>query len=825
MYRSIIVGLALLFSGSAYAQFQIKGTVTNEEGVPLDGASIFLRLTDIATISNERGRYVLDSIPEGEYELKCTYLGYSVYTDFYYVDSNIDLDIILEGTIYNIDEVEIQGNRLASTDPFSFKTVDKEDIIMDNLAQDVPFILKNLPSTVVTSDAGAGVGYTGIRIRGSDPTRVNVTINGVPLNDSESQGVFWVNLPDFASSVTDIQVQRGVGTSTNGVGAFGATVGLNTHDIRHDNFVEATLGYGSFNTSKLSVQAGTGLMNDVFSVSGRFSIINSDGYIDRASSNLRSWMISAAKVGNNSSLRLDIFSGNEVTYQSWWGAPEARVTGDQDGLLSHYFANKGFTYLTAQDSINLFDNDRRYNYYTYDNQVDDYQQDHYQLHYSRSFSDKFTAKATLHYTHGFGFFEEYRTQDDMRFYKLYPFVASGDTLEFADLVRRRWLDNDFFGVILNNSLQINERHKAEFGGSLSYYRGEHFGEVIDIILANANDKFPPYYLNIGRKFDQQFYIKVTGNLSQRLLYFADLQLRGIDYTIEGTENDILLDGNGNREFVEISDNFFFINPKLGLSYLTDNSKYYVSAAVANKEPDRNDYINGYRQEQQVSHETLYDLELGMNTNLEKLTFAGNLYYMYYLNQLVLDGSLNDVGAPLKTNVDQSYRAGLELEASYMINPQIILGANTTLSQNKIAEFTEILYDGFTEEVIENTFTDTDIAFSPSVIANGFVRYSPVEALVFQWNNKYVGKQFMDNTSNDARSLDPFFVSDLGVQYTFDIPKMKSFRLNAKVHNLFNNLYSANGYTYSYLWDGFLTTENFLYPQAGTYFMINLTAGI
>ncbi len=828
MLRILCFFFLLSFSGILHAQFSIKGIVTNEAGEPLDGASIFLRLSDYATISNEDGTYKLDSIPAGDYELKCSYVGYEIYTDYYSIDSDIELEIVLEGTFYNLDQVEIQANRHDTYDPFTFKNVSDEDISMDNLGQDMPFLLKNMPSTVVTSDAGAGVGYTGIRIRGTDPTRVNVTINGIPLNDSESQGVFWVNLPDFASSVSEIQVQRGVGTSTNGTGAFGATVNLNTADTRHKNYVDATLGYGSFNTRKLSVEAGTGLLNDMFSVNARFSKIQSDGYMDRASSDLTSWMLSAARIGPSSSLRLNIFSGNEKTYQSWNGVPQARVDNDQDALMNHYQINKGSIYLTEADSTNLFNSDRRYNYYTYDNQIDDYQQDHYQLHYSKTFSPKFSAKVSLFYTHGFGFFEEYRTQDDMRFYNLYPFVVGGtDTLEYADLIRRRWLDNDLYGIIINNNLKVNDKNTVEFGGSIQNYVGEHFGEVIDIILASANDKFPPYYFNIGKKLDQQFYTKFSGNLSDHLLYFLDLQVRGINYQVAGTDNKYFGD-DGRRAAIDLSDNLLFFNPKLGFSYIRDQSKVYFSLARANREPDRNDYINGYIDsdgETLPIHETLYDGELGYQFNSDKWNLHSNLFYMYYQNQLVLNGALNDVGANLRTNVDESYRAGIELDGSYQLSQKLGFMANLSLSQNKIKSFDEILYDYGTDEVITNNFKNTDISFSPNIVGNFGLQYTPKEALTFMWNNQYIGKQYMDNTMNDARSLDPYFVSDFSARYSFDIPKMKKLDITAKVYNLLNQQYSANGYTYSYLFDGAMTTENFLYPQAGTYFMLNVIAGI
>jgi len=456
----------LSLSINLFGQFEISGTIRNAQGEPLVSASIFLRESPYAAVSDEEGKYSISGIEEGSYLLKASFLGYSAYEDTLLVDRNIKLDIQLSGSKYALDDIEITANSLDEGSPFSYTELEEEQINRKNLAQDLPVLLEHQASLVVTSDAGAGVGYTSMRIRGSDATRINVTVNGVPLNDSESHGVFWVNMPDFASSVNDIQIQRGVGPSTNGAAAFGATVGLNTGAINENPLISFDGSYGSFNTQRLAVAATTGLINQKFSIEGRYSVIKSDGFVDRATSDLKSYYFSASYLSDKGSLRFNTFSGSERTYQSWWGVPEARLEGDQEALLTHYNNNVGVTYLTEADSVNLFDSGRSYNYYLYDNQVDDYNQDHYQLIWNRSVSDNYHINATMHYTRGLGFFEEYRVAEEIADYGFEGIVdGDGDPIEQSDLVRRRWLDNHFYGLILNNRISLGEASELVLGVS------------------------------------------------------------------------------------------------------------------------------------------------------------------------------------------------------------------------------------------------------------------------------------------------------------------------------------------------------------------------
>ena len=503
----------LFFSLFLSAQYDVKGTVKNSNGEPLIGASVFFTETQYATITDDNGYFEFLQLPVDIYELKVTYIGYASYVQEVELSQNYNLDIMMSGGIFNLDEIEISANRLDSDSPFSYTEMTREDLNLENLGQDLPFLLEQQPSVVVTSDAGAGIGYTGIRVRGSDATRVNVTINGVPLNDSESHGVFWVNLPDFASSVDNLQLQRGVGPSTNGSGAFGATLGLNTNYIYQNPFVNISGTYGSFNTKRVSASFGTGLLNDTYVLEGRYSRITSDGYVDRATSDLNSFYFSVARVKENNSLRLNVFSGKERTYQSWFGVPEAKVNGDDEALLEHYFNNVGGTYQTVEDSINLFDSDRRYNYYLYRNQVDDYRQSHFQLIYNLKASETFNVNATAHYTKGKGFFEQLELDQDFCDYNLCEIVdGDGNVFTSGDIIRRKWLDNDFYGIITNAEYKANDDLEMLFGFGASRYDGGHFGRpvfatlvdsfvLLDPFLRDVENGDPPfnYYESNGHK--------------------------------------------------------------------------------------------------------------------------------------------------------------------------------------------------------------------------------------------------------------------------------------------------------------------------------------
>jgi len=788
-------------------QVNLNGKVANSKGEKIEFASVFLVNTQYAAISDYNGQYEITGITPGNYNLKVTYLGYEpTIIPVEVAETDLNIDLVLTGSIYQLDEIEILANRVVDQDAFTYDQVDEEELAEFNNGQDMPYALRFTPSAVVTSDAGTGIGYTGLRIRGSDATRVNVTINGVPLNDAESQGVFWVNLPDFLSSTESIQIQRGVGSSTPGGGAFGGSISLSTMGASVNPYASVITGVGDFNSRRLSVKLGSGLIGDHYNVDARYSRIQSDGYIDRASADLNSFYLSASRISEKSSLRLMVFSGHEVTYQSWWGAPEAKIKGDDSGLLTHYYNNLGSTYQTAADSINLFSSDRRYNYYLYDNQVDDYGQTHVQLHSNNRLSDKILLNGSLFYVRGKGFFEEFKNQEDLIDYGL----SDPGT---ADLVRRRWLDNHYYGLSFNGTYEISEGTKLLWGGHASRYDGDHYGRLVEVSAPIEINKGRNYYFNRGDKNEYSFFVKYTSSLSDQLSLMADAQYRNVNYTVAGDDNDGVT--------LEVDDGLSFFNPKLGLHYQWDPSQHtYASYAIANKEPNRSDYVDS-----PVSAfprpERLYDLELGHR--IEKSGWGAEItaYHMRYQDQLILTGALNDVGSPLRSNVEKSHRMGIELNLGSQVTNRLSLAANATFSTNKIDEFTELIYDyttGF--DVSEISHEDTDIAFSPNQMMGLQLDYILNRWVDFEYRYKYVGEQFLDNTSNPDRALEAYGVHDLLINVNPVIPKINKTRITIEVRNLLNALYSSNGYTYSYIF-GDLVTENFLYPQAERNVMVTL----
>ena len=716
--------------------------------------------------------------------------------------------VAMEQKVEEISEVVVQALRAEEDAPVAYQNIGREELQKVNLGQDLPILLDQTASVVTSSDAGAGIGYTNMRIRGSDQTRINVTVNGIPINDSESQGVFWVNMPDLTSSTSSIQIQRGVGTSTNGPGAFGASVNLNTESFDPKPSATLTLAGGSFNTFKRNLEFSTGLLADRISLSGRISQITSDGYVDRASSNLSSYYFNAKYYGEKTSLSFITFSGDERTYQSWWGTPQSRLEDDSVGMYNHA-VNNG---LDSAQTHNLFNSGRTYNYYEYEDQVDDYGQDHYQLHWTRRLSETMKAQAALHSTLGRGFFEEYKANEAYSDYGLSNPIFGSDTITETDLVRRRWLENDFYGIVF--SLEHQGRDLGlTFGGAWNRYEGEHFGEIIWMENAVETPKDFRYYNGDALKVDGNVYAKGTYDW-RSFRFFGDLQIRSISYRTKGTDNDL--------KAYDIDETFNFFNPKVGFTYFMNGGQHvYASFARAHREPVRSDFIDAPT-DRPPTAEQLNDFEFGYRLQHAKLAFEANAYYMDYTDQLVVTGELNDVGASVRTNVAESYRAGVELNVNYALSGRWNLGGNWAFSQNKIQKFEETLYDytnGF--DVIINEYEDTDIALSPNSVGALFVEYRPVTNLNIRLQGKYVGKQYLDNTQNEDRIIEAFFVSDLLASYTIVPQGTKGIDLQFKVNNLLNTLYSSFGYTYSYVF-GDMVTENFYYPQATINFLGQVT---
>lgn len=806
---ALLLCFTSLYASVSWAQ-SLSGRITDAtDRSPLPGATILLENTPRGTVTSVEGRFTLSNLKAGRYVLKVSYVGYQSLTQTIDIPAQGELNLSLSKSVFEADEVVVSATRANQKSAIAFTNVTAQEIQKQNLAQDLPVLLNFTPSLVSTSDAGAGVGYTGVRIRGTDATRINVTINGIPYNDPESQGTFWVNMPDFASSVSSIQIQRGVGTSTNGAGAFGATVNINTSEFRPEAYAELNNSFGSFNTWKHTVKAGTGLLNGKFTVDARLSKISSDGYVDRARSDLRSFYASAGYFGKKSFVRLNVFSGTEQTYQAWEGVPESRLRNDREGMLAYIDRNG----LSQAQATNLLTAGRTYNAYLYDNQTDNYQQDHYQLISSHELNKSWTLNLNAYMVRGRGYYEQFRADDRLSRYGL-PNVALGNTtVSRTDLIRRKWLDNTLLGTTFSLDYNSFKKLTANIGGGWNRYDGDHFGEIIWARFASTSNIRSRYYDNNGLKTDFNLYAKAFYQFTEKLNAFADVQYRSVGYRIKGIDDD--LRNIGQRD--ELS----FFNPKLGLTYaISDQKSLYASYSIGNKEPNRDDYVQGIGRRKPQA-ETLQDLELGYKIQGAKYRLDLNGYWMNYRNQLVVTGQLNDVGNPIRTNVPESYRLGIELELAAVLAKNWRWNANATFSRNKIRNFTEYIpnYDTGTDQV--NTYSLTDIALSPNVIVGSQLTYTPSKAIELALLTKHVGKQYLDNTSNEGRRLDSYLTNDIRATYQLKPTWCKELSLSLLVNNFLNTLYESNGYTYSYIYGG-LITENFFYPQAGTNFLVGLS---
>lgn len=794
------------------AQTTLRGTITNQLTQPIPGARVVLNNSFQGTVAKPDGTYSLTGIKPGVYYVEISALGYATREDTISLNTGDNtFDVSLQELSYLSEEIVVSALRAGEKTPTTYTNLSSQKLEKLNYGQDLPYLFNLTPSTVVTSDAGAGVGYTGIRIRGVDPTRTNVTINGIPVNDSESHGTYWVNMPDFASSVENIQIQRGVGTSSNGAAAFGASINIKTNEVRKDPYAEIATSYGSFNTLKNTVKIGSGLINGKFTVDARGSKITSEGYIDRASSDLKSIYFSGAWLGKKSVLRATLFSGKEITYQSWYGTPQAVILGNADSINAYADRNG----VSDADRYSLLNSGRTYNFYSYENEVDHYQQDHYQLHFLHSFSEKLSFNLAAHYTRGRGYYEQYRSDDDLSDYGLNPVILNSDTVTTTDLIRRRWLDNHFFGGIFSLNYSNQKGLELTWGGAVNEYLGGHYGEIIWAEFASNSAIRERYYDNNAKKMDASSYLKATWNW-KKLTVYGDLQYRYIDYSFVGPDQV-----NGQIIDTDQRVNYTFINPKAGLMFeFNAHNNVYASFAIGNREPVRDDFTNSTTGSR-PSHETLQNFETGYHYKSQKFMATASAYLMNYQNQLILTGAINDVGAYARTNVDKSYRAGIELELGYLITRKLSISANATFSQNKILAFTEYYddYDNGGQVAIQHT--QTNLAFSPAIISSGAIEYTPFKGMRLTWISKYVGKQYLDNTSNDYRSINAYFVSGVDVSYSRKGTFFKEWILGVQVNNLFNSLYENNGYTYSYRYGGQTTTENFYYPQAGINFMSRL----
>ena len=683
--------------------------------------------------------------------------------------------------INTLNDVIVSSVRAKDKNPITFTNVSKQEIAPRNLGQDIPVLLNYLPSVVTTTDAGNGIGYTYMRVRGADGSRINVTLNGVPFNDSESQGTFFVNLPDFASSLESVQLQRGVGTSTNGAGAFGASLNLQTKSFQEKAYAEISNSVGSFASRKHTLAFGTGLHNN-FEMNARISNIASEGFIDRASSNMFGYFFNANYINDKFQIKFMAFGGKEKTYQAWYGIE------DPEKLQNDRTFNPAGMYTDAFGNIQF-----------YDNETDNYGQNHFQLHWSEKWSDKWISNVAFHYTIGKGYFEQYREDENLADYNLPSF--NGNSI--SDLVRKRWLDNDFFGTTFSLNYKTAKTDLL-FGGAANRYLGNHFGEVVwtQNYVPNANR----YYDNFGNKDDINFYTKASYNITNKLNLFTDLQYRMVFYEATSVK------------FSDVNDTFRFFNPKAGLNYqLNDKNAFYGYFGIANKEPRRDDYENGI-----VKPERLFDYELGWKYNTKKVKLSANAFYMNYKDQLVLTGALNDVGSPIFTNSGKSYRVGLEVESSIAITNKLILNPNATLSQNKNQDFY------FQRDGVLQNLGNTDIAFSPNFVFGNQLIYLPIKDFQISFLSKFVSEQYMGNIDSNRSKLDAYFVNDLNINYEWKLNKgIQSIVFSSLVNNIFNLEYESNGYFYTYDDDwsnpGSTTTieGTGYYPQAGINFLLGV----
>lgn len=788
-----------------YGNLSLTGRVTDTNGSPLIGATVLLDGYMLGTSTNTSGVFVLNRLNAGSYTLTVTYIGYQTGHVKVSIPENAEIAVVLTPSSVMCDEVVVSSTRASGRMPIAQTAMGKGQIGNGNSATDIPLLLEVLPSIVATTEGGAGIGNSSFRIRGTDMSRINVTVNSIPLNDAESQGVFWVNMPDFSSSVDNVQVQRGVGTSTNGSSAFGATVNFQTATLTPEPFANIDATYGSYNTFKSSVSVGSGLINDRFSFEGRFSKLLSDGYIDRGGSNHQSMFLTGAWHGKSSLVRLNVIHGEEHTDITWEGTPG-------------YMLSTNRRYNPAGEYT-----DASGNTCYYDDQKDNYKQTHYHLIASHAFNENLRGNITLHATKGDGYYEEYKADKKFSKYGLNPLVIGDTTIKKADFVHRKYMDNIFYGAIASVTYNTGTID-ATVGGGWNKYDGDHFG---NILWSSANCGIPAnyeWYNNNGTKTDWNAFAKAIWQPYDFVSLYADLQFRGISYDLKGIDSDVTS--------LDQEHSWDFFNPKFGASFsINPANQVYLSFGIANREPSRSDLKDSQKGVIKFTpkSEQLMDFEIGYRFKHQIVAFEANLYYMKYKDQLVLTGELSDVGYSLMTNVPNSYRAGAELIIGIKPLSWLKWEANTTLSQNIINDFVEHvdLYDSpndwnpLPQEV--NNLGNTAISFSPAVVGASVLSVYPIKGITLQWTSKYVGKQYMDNTENDSRMLDAYWVNNFKVDYRFKLNGLKSVFVQGIVNNLLNAKYESNAWVYraKFQSDGSEYREDGYYPQAEANFAIRL----
>ena len=775
--KKITIFLFLFVSVLTNAQkVTVSGKIVNKNQEILTGATVLVKETKQGISTGLDGSFTF-KLNKGTFTIQVSYIGFKTIKKNVYLDKDKALTIVLYEDDNILDEVLVSAVRATSSIPVTYSNLSKKELAKRNLGQDIPILLNYLPSVISSSDAGAGVGYTYLNVRGSNSERINVTINGIPYNDPESHGTFWVNLGDFASSTENLQLQRGVGTSTNGSGAFGASLNILTDAVSENAGGEISNSFGSYGTRKHTVKFTTGKINEHLEVSGRFSNIHSDGYIDRAFTNLKSYFLQASYKDENTLIKAVSFGGAERTYQAWYGLDPQQL-----------------------------EEDRRQNPYTYENEVDDYKQNHYQLHWNEKLNNQWSTNLGLNYTKGVGFFEQYKAAENAADFN--NLIEDG-----SDVIVRRWLDNDFYVLNFNTNYK-DEKINLISGISYSNYTGDHFGEVIWGSNLTSGASFGDrYYFSDAKKTDMSIFSKATYEMNEKVSAYLDLQGRFVNYQTKGLTSD--------RNPLDVDAKFNFFNPKGGLIYkIAPQNSVYLSYARANREANRNDFENGIS-----SPEILDDIELGWRYRSDQIQLNTNIYYMSYKNQLVLTGAIDDVGAPIRATSGKSYRLGLEIDADIKLNDQFSIKSNAAFSTNKNEDFTAPINGNLLN------LGNTPLSFSPNVIVGNMLVYQPIKNLQISFLSKYVGKQFMSNLNSNVSKLDvldSYFTSDLNFVYEIATKKVfDAIIISGIINNIFDTEYVDRGYYYTYDYpDGngnTITGDGAgYYPQATRNFLVGVT---
>ncbi|NUM31394.1 MAG: TonB-dependent receptor [Bacteroidetes bacterium] len=809
--KRVLIFTPILFCIWANAQKSLKVLVLNStDSLPIIEANVELRYLNQKhknqSIKTDSYGVALFNINQnGQFNILVSKDGYKTYYLNFY--SKVDeIKILLSPLFFDAEEVTVTATRSGISNTATNTVITKKEIAQRDFGQDIPLILNTMPSTVSTSDAGCGVGYSGISIRGTDATRINVTINGVPLNDAESQGVFWVDLPDFSGSTENIQVQRGVGTSTNGAAAFGAGINIKTDKFSETQFSKISFSAGSFNTFKQSIKIGTGKTKNNWYTECRLSQIKSDGYIDRASSNLQSFSFNTGHKTDKSLFQILFFTGKEKTYQAWNGVPLTKFNENQaetDSLIS-------FLWYDSLHAAQLRNSkSQTYNYCSYPNETDNYSQSHLQIIYNLKLNKNSFLNFVLHGTAGKGYYENFEYNTNLSKYVDTPIIYNGNKYYSSDLIRQRWLDNKLAGFVFsfNRNRAVNENI---LGGGFNIYKGKHFGEIIWHEFMNLKNGSFKYYNNNSTKTDGNIYWKMQHKFSSKLTFFTDVQIRHVYYSWYGP------DTSGIQK--QQNKTYFFFNPKTGLQYqIHKNSLFYITYGRASREPVRDDFINTSRKSLPYQ-EFLNNIEAGFKKNIKKTSYSITAFYMGYVNQLALSGKINDVGSYSRINIEKSYRCGLELETSTEIAIKIEWKFNLTLSQNKAKQFTEYIDDWTNGGQVKNDMKNTTLALSPSIIMGSQLIYKPLNKMYVIFNTKYVGRQYLDNTQTLSRSISPFLLNDFIIQYDFKIKTIKNINVGLMINNIGNTMYAASGYNFSGIINNSRKDFSFVFPQAGTNFL-------